>query len=53
MKDTQPARVRFGVFELDLKSGELRRGFCVAFNNGASNLSAYIILWATARIAAA
>src|SRR5271166_181854 len=23
MKDTQPARVRFGVFELDLKSGEL------------------------------
>ena len=26
MKDTQPARVRFGVFELDLKSGELRRG---------------------------
>ena len=26
MKDTQPARVRFGVFELDLRSGELRRG---------------------------
>ena len=26
MKDTQPARVRFGVFELDLKSGELRDG---------------------------
>ena len=26
MKDTQPARVRFGVFELDLKSGELRNG---------------------------
>src|SRR5271166_2599589 len=24
MKDTQPARVRFGVFELDLTSGELR-----------------------------
>jgi eukaryotic-like serine/threonine-protein kinase len=26
MKDTQPARVRFGVFELDLKSGELCAG---------------------------
>ena len=26
MKDAQPARVRFGVFELDLKSGELRNG---------------------------
>jgi len=26
MKDTQPARVRFGVFELHLRSGELRRG---------------------------
>jgi eukaryotic-like serine/threonine-protein kinase len=26
MKDTQPVRVRFGVFELDLKSGELRNG---------------------------
>src|SRR5271166_4423308 len=26
MKDTQSARVRFGVFELDLKSGELRSG---------------------------
>src|SRR5271167_3648036 len=26
MKDTQPVRVRFGVFELDLKSGELRSG---------------------------
>ena len=26
MKDTQPARVRFGGFELDLKSGELRNG---------------------------
>ena len=26
MKDTQPARVRFGVFELDLRSGELRSG---------------------------
>jgi serine/threonine protein kinase/predicted Zn-dependent protease len=26
MKDTQPARVRFGVFELDLNSGELRAG---------------------------
>ena len=26
MKNTQAARVRFGVFELDLKSGELRHG---------------------------
>jgi eukaryotic-like serine/threonine-protein kinase len=26
MNDTQPARVRLGVFELDLKSGELRKG---------------------------
>jgi len=26
MQDTQPARVRVGVFELDLKSGELRTG---------------------------
>lgn len=26
MKDTLPVRVRFGVFELDLKSGELREG---------------------------
>jgi serine/threonine protein kinase/Tol biopolymer transport system component len=26
MKNTQPARVRFGVFELDLRSGELRHG---------------------------
>ena len=26
MKDTQAVRVRFGVFELDLKSGELRSG---------------------------
>jgi serine/threonine protein kinase/DNA-binding winged helix-turn-helix (wHTH) protein/tetratricopeptide (TPR) repeat protein len=26
MRDTQPVRVRFGVFELDLKSGELRNG---------------------------
>jgi serine/threonine protein kinase/tetratricopeptide (TPR) repeat protein len=26
MKDTQPARVRLGVFELDLRSGELRAG---------------------------
>jgi serine/threonine protein kinase/Tol biopolymer transport system component len=26
MKNAQPARVRFGVFELDLKSGELRHG---------------------------
>jgi serine/threonine protein kinase len=26
MKDTLPARVRFGSFELDLKSGELREG---------------------------
>jgi serine/threonine protein kinase/Tol biopolymer transport system component len=26
MKNTQSARVRFGVFELDLRSGELRRG---------------------------
>jgi DNA-binding winged helix-turn-helix (wHTH) protein len=26
MPDTVPARVRVGVFELDLKSGELRQG---------------------------
>ena len=26
MKNTQAARVRFGVFELDLRSGELRQG---------------------------
>ena len=26
MKDTQPARMRFGVFELDLETGELRHG---------------------------
>ncbi len=26
MKDTLPARVRFGVFELDLRAGELRQG---------------------------
>jgi eukaryotic-like serine/threonine-protein kinase len=26
MKDLQPARVRFGVFELDLQTGELRGG---------------------------
>ena len=26
MRDTQPVRVRFGFFELDLKSGDLRNG---------------------------
>jgi DNA-binding winged helix-turn-helix (wHTH) protein len=31
MKDTQPARVRFGAFELDLTTGELRNGDHKAF----------------------